>query len=223
MRYSGIRAGLMAVAALVLVAPVALGAVMPHTNLTANLIRNGGAELGPSVATGSGVVASIPGWKRSGRFTVVAYGAPGGFPGLPIAAAVKGGAKFFAGGPENASPATGPLSKLTQDIAVATYAARIDAGSVTAVLSGALGGYSSQTDMLVISATFLGAAGNKLGVLRLPAVTAAQRHLVTTLLARSASAIVPRGTRTIRVSLVATRNAGGYNDGYADNLGLVLK
>ena len=44
------------------------------------------------------------------------------------------------------------------------------------------------------------------------------------LLPRSTSGVLPFGTRSIKVFLSATRvsNTGPYNDGYADNMSLVL-
>jgi len=43
-------------------------------------------------------------------------------------------------------------------------------------------------------------------------------------LPRSTSGVLPFGTRSIKVFLSATRvsNTGPYNDGYADNMSLVL-
>jgi hypothetical protein len=45
---------------------------------------------------------------------------------------------------------------------------------------------------------------------------------VTALVARSSSGVVPAGTRQISVRLDAVREAGSYNDGYIDNVSLVL-
>jgi hypothetical protein len=45
---------------------------------------------------------------------------------------------------------------------------------------------------------------------------------VTALVARSASAAVPAGTRLVSVRIDATRDEGSYNDGYIDNVSLVL-
>jgi hypothetical protein len=56
----------------------------------------------------------------------------------------------------------------------------------------------------------------------LPTVTATDRNGVTALAARSASAAVPAGTRLVSVRIDATRDEGSYNDGYIDNVSLVL-
>ena len=53
-------------------------------------------------------------------------------------------------------------------------------------------------------------------------MTAADRKNKTILLRRTASAPVPAGTRTIEVTLNATRVNGAYNDAYADRIALFL-
>jgi hypothetical protein len=94
---------------------------------------------------------------------------------------------------------------------------------VTAVLTGALGGYSSQRDSLTVIATFLSASGQKLGSIRIGPVTPGQRKSLTTLIVRSAQASVPPKTRSVEIHVSAVRTDGSYNDGYADNLSLALK
>lgn len=160
--------------------------------------------------------STIPNWTRTGSFTVVKYGAPGGFPDAAVSQTIGGKTNFFAGGPSN------PKSGATQVVNVTRYKAAIDAGKRTATLSGFLGGYSSQADALAVSATFLSATGKTLGVLRIGPVSATQRNNVTTLLQKSASKLVPKSTRWIQVKLTAARTSGSYNDGYADNLALTL-
>src|ERR1700722_12892666 len=53
-------------------------------------------------------------------------------------------------------------------------------------------------------------------------VTEPDRDGATTLLFRSISGEVPEGTRSIIVEMDATRFEGAYDDGYADNLSLVV-
>jgi hypothetical protein len=105
---------------------------------------------------------------------------------------------------------------------VSGAAAEIDAGKVTATLSALLGGYATQTDHATVTATFLNAAGAPAGAVGLPTVAPAERGSVTALVARSASAPVPAGTRGISVRIDAIRDEGSYNDGYVDNVRLVL-
>jgi len=196
--------------------PVAAGLASMTAAPTPNLIRNGGAELGPAVVTSSGVVATIPGWTRTGGFTVVKYGTTGGFPDASVGTAIHGGKNFFAGGPAN------PKSGATQSVSVARYAARIDTGSLSATLSGDLGGYDGQNDSLTVVATFLSASGTSLGTVHIGPVSAAQRKSTTNLLPRTATAKVPAKTRSVSVAVRAVRTDGSYNDGYADNLSLTL-
>jgi hypothetical protein len=201
-------------AAATLVWAIAAGAA---TDAAKNLIVNGNAEQGEGVNDVNGVATEIPGWTQKGKFTVVKYSAPGGFPDATVQAAVKGGNNFFAGGPANAA------SSVTQDISVSSKKALIDSGKAKATLSGHLGGYASQNDALIASATFLSASGAKLGkAIKIGPVGAAPRNSQTSMLKKTTTGAVPKKTRTIRVTLGASRTSGSYNDGYADNLTLTL-
>src|SRR3954454_14979508 len=202
-------------ALLALAAPLVLTQTAQATVPTGNLVKNGDAEAAPG-SNDSGTVSPIPGWTVTGPFTSVAYGAPA-FPDATVAAAVNGGRNFFAGGPSTAS------GSATQDISVSGAAKEIDAGSVKAALAGLLGGFSSQGDSTVVTAQFLGASGNDLGSpVSIGPVSSADRQSVSNLLPRSAGGNVPAGTRTIRITIVATRTEGSYDDGYSDNIGLTL-
>ena len=189
---------------------VARAAVAP------SLVKNGGAELGQGAVDSSGVITVIPSWVQTGSFTVVQYGAAGGFPDKTVSTAISGGKNFFAGGPSN------PSSGATQTVNVASRAAKIDAGKLNATLAGYLGGYSSQRDSLTVTASFLDASGAKLGTLKIGPVTPVQRKSLTTLIAKSATHKIPSKTRSITVALTAVRTDGSYNDGYADNLKLTV-
>jgi hypothetical protein len=192
----------------------ALAAPAGATVPSGNLLVNPGAEAAPGSPDSAQIVAP-PGWTVESNFTVVQYGAPD-FPTAADSAALGGGANFFAGGP------TTPASAATQTVNVSAAAPEIDAGKVQANLGAQLGGFASQTDHATVTATFLSAAGGSLGTLALPTVTATDRNSVTALIARSASAVVPAGTRSISVRIDAIRDAGAYNDGYIDNVQLVL-
>lgn len=200
-------------AGLMIVVPALAAAA--RSAVAPNLVKNGGAELGQSAAD-STVITTIPGWVQTGQFTVVHYGASGGFPDLTVSKAIAGGKSFFAGGPSN------PNSGATQTVNVGVRAAKIDAGKLNATLAGFLGGYSSQRDSLTVNESFLDASGQKLGALRIGPVTPVQRKSLTTLIAKSATGKVPTKTRSIRVALTAVRTDGSYNDGYADNIKLTL-
>lgn len=129
---------------------------------------------------------------------------------------MEGGNFFFGGGTE-------ALSTGAQSFDVAAGAASIDAGSATYLLSALLGGFDGQDDNAALAVTFLGTAGNVLGAGALGPVLSADRGGVTGLFGRSTQGAIPIGTRSINLLLSMTRTSGSYNDGYADNLSLVLQ
>jgi len=186
-----------------------------QSSFSVNLIVNGDAEAGVGSSSGFDVVV-VPGWTTSGNFTVVVYGAPGGFPTATDPGPSDRGRNFFAGGPNNAS------SSASQIIDVSDGAAAIDAGAVTVTLSGFLGGFANQNDNAVLTPTFKNSNGVSLGSSSIGPVTAANRANATGLLSRSSNGAVPAGTREIAVVLQMTRTAGAYNDGFAGNLSLTL-
>jgi hypothetical protein len=180
----------------------------------ANLLVNGNAESGRSSATGAPV--TVPFWTVSSAFTVVPYGAAGGFPtasqGPP-----DGISQFFAGG--NAASSTA-----TQDIDVSANAADIDAGKVVSDFSAWLGGMANEDDNAVMTVIFNAANMTQISSSAIGPVTAADRSSQTKLLFRFGSIGVPPHTRFIRVSLAMQRVAAGtFNDGYADSLSVILR
>jgi hypothetical protein len=179
-----------------------------------NLLVNPGAEAG-SGSPDSATLFAPPNWVVTGEFTAVQYGAPA-FLTVADGTALNGGVNFFAGG--NAQQSEG-----AQSVDVSGAAAEIDAGALRVTLSALLGGYSSQEDHATVSASFVSGSSQPLGSpVELQTVTAADRNSVTTLLPRTATGTAPVGTRGIVVTIAATRSSGSYNDGYADNVSLVL-
>jgi hypothetical protein len=199
-----------AAAVLAAVAAAPAAATVP----SGNLLVNPGAEAGPG-ATDEGTVVAPLGWTVESNFTAVAYGTTT-FPTTADSARLGGGNNFFAGGPNTAASAA------TQVVDVSGASAEIDGGKLGVTLSALLGGWQAQTDRATVTASFLSAIGGPLGSLALPPVTPADRGSQTTLVARSASGVVPPATRAISVRIDATRDDGAYNDGYVDNVGLVL-
>ena len=174
-----------------------------------NVLENPDAE-----ATGP-APGAIPGWELTGGFETVGYGTSV-FPGARHAQTIGGDQRLFAGGDRGEATAT-------QVVDVTSRAAGIDSGGGRATLSGLLGGYRGDGDEPKVQATFRGPSGVVLGMLDLDRVDAAARANATSLLARSASGPIPALTRTIEVTLRATKASGGtYADAYFDNLGLVL-
>lgn len=211
----GDRQSLCKLAAVLLFGLVLIGQVRADSIFGTNLIVNGNAEGGSASPDGNTVV-SIPGWTVTGNLTVVPYGISGGFPATSDPGPANRGNNFFAGGPNNAA------SSATQTINLSGGATQIDAGGVTFTLSGYLGGFQTQNDNAVLTVTFLDGGGNTLGTATLGPVLSADRGGATGLLSVLTSGLVPVGTRSAVVVLRATRTNGSYNDGYADNLSLVL-
>jgi hypothetical protein len=179
-----------------------------------NLLANGDAEAG-AASPDSSEIDAPPLWTTLGEFTQIAYGASGGFPDAPTAAAIGGGKAFFAGGNVD-------ISAGTQNVDVSSSAADIDAGGVVATISALLGGFAGQGDNAQVFVTLRDGAGANKATMTLGPVTDADRKGQTTLLPRQASTPVPAGTRSIEVNVVSTRIDGSYNDGYADNVSLTL-
>lgn len=186
------------------------------TPLDTNLVVNGNAEANVGAANFSTTVAPAA-WTTTSNFSAVQYAA-GGSADLNTAdsAAIGGGPNYFAGGPNSA------LSTARQTINVSDLAALIDAGSLDVEFQAHIGGFDSQADNMTVQAIFLDATDATLLTLTLGPVTPAERGSVSQLLLRSTSDDVPVGTREIDILMTATRTAGSYNDGYADNLVLEL-
>ena len=186
------------------------GAAVP----AGNLLTNPGAEAGTgSTDSSCGAGGTAPGWTASGGFTVVQYGTSG-YPSTAVSSAIGGGANFFTGGCTASAAAT-------QTIDVSAYAAAIDAGHVRLTLSGYLGGYLSQEDNAQVRVDFSNGDCCS-GSVTIGPVTATDRGDQTALLARSAEATVPPGTRALVVNLLFTRVTGTDDDGSADNLSVSL-
>ncbi|MCW2994357.1 MAG: hypothetical protein JWQ18_1852, partial [Conexibacter sp.] len=200
-----------AAALLATAGPAAAAPLLP----TGNLLANPGAEVGQAAADPA---QSFPpaSWSPYGGLTQVLYGASGGFPGTAVGSAIGGGNALLAGG--NAASSGGQ-----QIFNITPAAAAIDAGRVRAVLSGALGGIAGQDDNATLSVQFDNYVQQQFGGLTIGPVSNADRANTTNLLPRTASEIVPAGTRRALVGLSLTRVSGSYDDGYADNLALVLR
>jgi hypothetical protein len=178
-----------------------------------NVIVNGGAEADSNMTLPSG-------WTNSGAtietgMMVVSYANGGGFPLATDPGPIDRGANFFSGGTATAS------SSMTQLLNVSNQLAAIDSGKVSFNLSAYLGGYLTQTDHSVFTVTFETASDAAIGSTTLGPVTAAGRNNLTGLLPVSADGLIPVGTRNLLFTLTATRDDGGNDDGYADNLSFV--
>ncbi len=186
-----------------------------------NLIVNPGGEAALGGNGGSHSFGNLPGWEADGEMMAIAYslGCPDGYP-CPFPAnpgPAEAGLNHFAGG-------NSALSSASQTINLSFAAGSLAAAEgVSFTLSGWLGGYSSQGDHMSLSLTWFNPLGAVLATTTLQPVSAADRGNQTALLLREASGLVPFGSVAARLTLTATRVGGGTsNDGYADNLSLVL-
>ena len=179
-----------------------------------NLIVNGNAEAGPGSAS-SNDIEPVPSFTTTGSFTVVQYG-PNGGPLPTDPGPADRGLNYFAGGPNNASSSAAQLINLLPEASV------INAGKAAFTLSAYLGGYDGQNDNAILSLSFLGAGGAALGSAQIGPVSSADRGGTSGLLFRSMNGFVPIGAQSVNVNLQMTRTDGAYNDGYADDLSLVL-
>jgi hypothetical protein len=179
-----------------------------------NVIINPGAEAGAASGSGNDILP-IPGWTTTGNFTVVAYGAPD-FPTLDSPGSTNRGNAFFSGGPGNA------FSSALQIIDMTDIASTVDAGLVSSTASGFFGGFSTQNDQSTLFVDFLDGSGTTLSGFSIGGVTNGDRGNVSGFLERTGDLAVPAGARQVSLRLESVRSAGSYNDGYADDLSLVL-
>ncbi len=182
-----------------------------------NLLKNGTAE---AAAGGTGGTVSVPGWTRTTgtTFTAVKYGTPG-FPSLTAPAPPNRGKNFFAGG----NDPNFPTIVAVQSISLGAYVAKIKAGGVTFTTAGWFGGRSTDRDMAFLEIDFKNGSGALIGSsTTVGGVTAANRGNKTELLHRLVNGAVPKGARSVYVQAIFERIDGAYNDGYADNVTLVL-
>jgi len=191
--------------------------------LNENLLLNGDAEWSAGHDT-SQSNAGVPCWTDLGPMTVVRAGSAEGYPSPDSPGSSVRGRQFFAGG-------AGGDAVISQRIDVGALAGLIDRGTVRCELGALLGGFADQRDLAFVVARFLSADGVEQGRLMLEPVTLADRAAAfggtspaawTGFIRRDAAALVPIRTRVIEVALNA-EVADGANDGYADDISLVLR
>ncbi len=185
-----------------------------QAQFNSNLIVNSDAEAGGLGPTSNTVVA-VPGWTTTSTFTIHQYG-DSNYMLYTDPGPSNRGNNFFYGGP-GGTPSTG-----TQNIGVTGGAGLINTGNVSFALSGWFGGYDGQDDNAVLTASFLDANNILLGSSSIGGVSSSDRNGASGLLFRASNGSVPVGTQNINVLLTMTRLQGSDNDGYADNLSLVL-
>lgn len=147
---------------------------------------------------------------------MIAWTASGGFPVAADPGPPNRGVNLFTGGPNSGQ------TSFTQVVSIADLSALLDQGDVPFTLSGYLGGYATQDDNARCTVEFLNSEGASLAASTIGPVLSLERQGHTGLLLKQSSGTAPTGSRSVRVTLLFTRVAGAYNDGYADELSLVL-
>jgi hypothetical protein len=192
----------------------------PPADFGVNLLFNGDAEFDRGFSVHNQFDQYVSGWDDPGngennpRMTVVQYGAGHWLSPFDPGSDIRGVNMFIGGVQDDA--------RISQRVDVADLAALIDAGSVEFSLSGFLGGRGAERDIARVSARFLDENGGFLSFGQIGPVTPLDRGNLTQMLLRETEGTLPVGTRTIEVTLVMTRLDGPDNDGYADDLSLIL-
>ena len=175
-----------------------------------NLIINGDAELDPA-----GVDFS-PWTITAGSPLIWAYGVPPTDLTTNTPGPTDCGVYHFAGG-SNAA-----LSVMIQTVDVTHVETQISGGLVGFILSGWLGGWGSQNDAVTVYIYPLSSLSVRLATNSIGPVYASDRANQNGLIFKSVAGMLPIDTRSILVEVQFVRTSGTYNDGYADNLALVL-
>ncbi|CAF1650045.1 unnamed protein product [Rotaria magnacalcarata] len=186
-----------------------------------NMVINGDGETG-SCAMNAEVV-SPPGWNYNGSITqvyyndsILIYGAPA-FYGPGAGTTDRGNCLFYG--------QTTIIASIWQTINLTNYAdsALIDTGTVKFNLSAWLGGVSNQNDSATVFLSFTDQANQTIGSMTsIGPVLDTDRGGLTILIFRQTTGLVPAGARSTTVLVTFTWARGGYNNGYADNIGVYL-
>ena len=158
----------------------------------------------------------VPGWQViRGAASVLCYTAFG-YTNVSLSLPSSGGSSglaLFAG--------PGIDTAITQTVNVSAATDAIDSNSVTATLSGWLGGWRYRPERALLTATFLDEAGQATG--NPMVVMGPSQGWQTALFSQSSTGSVPAGTRSILVTLDLPGSHGSYQNSYADNLSLTLQ
>ena len=198
------------------------GSSAPGLLLT-NLIRNGDAEM--AVGTPYTTPAGLPYWTASSDSGSAPRGVTyfGYWPSAlgyltPTATGpADRGLSFFAGGFNS------NLGMLTQTVNVSSLAGSIDAGHLVYNFAGFFGGTDSRDDYVYGILFFYDAGNSAVTSPQIGNFLAVDRDNKTELLFSSTEATVPTGTRRIEVDIFFQGTNLGENDGFADNLSLILR
>lgn len=187
-----------------------------ETGLDVNLVFNGDAELDRGMPDQQ-IHQNIAGWNNPGPFgvTVVEYGSPDGYPGPDDPGPSQRGRNFFCGGASGVSTAT-------QRIDLFAIADAIDSTEAVFTLAACLGGYADQRDYATVSVRWFDEDMHVLGITRLDPVMPDEREGATGLFRKEATGTPPSMARWAEVEIMCVRDAGSGNDGYVDDVSLVI-
>ena len=218
-----------------LLASSALAAAAPAGAdvLTPNLVQNPGGEAGPA-ALGE-IVPTIPSWVRNTLFgapntTGVHYGVPG-FLTAAQGAGYDAGYQFFAGGPPFAGDDNSLAhaeSELGQEMTIPPDVANlVKAGGAQVTFGACVGGYADQNDHVNLNFFTNGLGlGNVIYADQTTVLgpEAQARGNVTSLIPVSRTIMLPptSGKLAVRLDFIRTSGADTYNDGYADNVSVII-
>ncbi|MBX3315346.1 MAG: alkaline phosphatase family protein [Phycisphaeraceae bacterium] len=186
----------------------------PQAAFGTNLIYNGDAEDDRGFDS-SELDQAISGWIDPGPlgFTVIRYGAPG-FPDAQTVGPAERGRNFFCAGASEES-------SLSQMIDLAPLREQISTGNVRYMLDGWLGGFEQQEDSVEVVVISYARDGREIARTSIGPVPASERG-GTAFVQRSARGLLHPDAERLEVRLVGRRAEGVSNDGYADNLSLLL-
>jgi hypothetical protein len=183
----------------------------PAKRVSGNLVRNPGAEAGDG---------DLSDWRSAGerpRARSLAYGVDDNQPSPTDPGPHDRGTYLFAGAPDART------SSLAQEIAIdQAWRDAIDRNGVTVDFSAYLGGYRQERDIAEAALTFIGEDQQQLGHIVLPSVGPEERGGKTGLWPTAESAMVPKGTSALIVTIRFSRFDGTANDSYADDIGVML-
>jgi hypothetical protein len=178
-----------------------------------NLVLNPGGE--------DPVNDGIPFWNVPDGYNsprLLGYSSEAGLPTSDGPGPSDRGSYFFAGGVND-----NPLMGMRQDILIdPMWYQAISEGHLQFRFSAFLGGNLDEAEGAVATLTFSDANLQKLGEASLPSITPLDRAGQTGLFAVETSDYLPVGTYTISVSVNFIGAVGELNDGYADNIELIL-
>ncbi|MBS3183443.1 DUF7507 domain-containing protein, partial [Leucobacter manosquensis] len=202
-----------ATAVAVIASALVLGLVSPAAQADALVTQPG--EL---VVNGDAEQPTTAGW--TGSLHRATHGT-GGYPGSVIVNSsgltgetYPGGSGLFAG--------VGAVSTATQTISLSTSAAAIDNGQVDALLSVYIGGYANQRDHAQVTYTFYDADGTELAAVEFGPATSTDRGNISGFIHFSETVRLPAGAREAVITIDAVRYTAPANDGYVDNVSLML-